>query len=78
MCCFYLIFFLTQLAVWYQKGKKFFSKIITHLRYPSKRISHIDIILNSGNYLLMQSIRGFFKNTKKKTYKRISFSKKML
>ncbi|GBC24190.2 uncharacterized protein OCT59_008894 [Rhizophagus irregularis] len=42
-----------KVAVWYQRGKKFFSKIITHLRYPSKRISHVDIILNSdGNYTL--------------------------
>ncbi|GES79757.1 mediator of RNA polymerase II transcription subunit 16 [Rhizophagus clarus] len=42
-----------KVSVWYQKGKKFFSKIITHLRYPSKRISHVDIVLNNdGNYTL--------------------------
>ncbi|RIA92033.1 hypothetical protein C1645_89999 [Glomus cerebriforme] len=42
-----------KVAVWYQKGKKFFSKTITHLRYPSRRISHVDIILDSGNYFIM-------------------------
>ncbi|CAI2169054.1 12047_t:CDS:10 [Funneliformis geosporum] len=41
-----------KVAVWYQKGKKFFSKIISHLRYPSKRISHADIVLSDGNYIL--------------------------
>ncbi|CAG8664270.1 6968_t:CDS:10, partial [Funneliformis caledonium] len=41
-----------KVAVWYQKGKKFLSKIISHLRYPSKRISHADIVLSDGNYIL--------------------------
>ncbi|CAG8506580.1 7368_t:CDS:10 [Diversispora eburnea] len=42
-----------KVSVWYQKGKKQFSKFSTELRYNNSRISHADIIINNdGNYIL--------------------------